>query len=94
MKKEIIEQEGMPTIIKLKVNNDQNDLVNALEAVLEMAKSGTMKNFVLVGTDKEDRMISARSNVSVLEQQQFTSFMQTECTIRTIMECAPVYKPL
>jgi hypothetical protein len=77
-----MEEKTMPKVIELK----PNPIINILESLLSMAKEGTLDSIVLAGFTKDKEIVTARSNVDLIEQQHLVSFMQIDATLRTIKE--------
>lgn len=75
-------KKAIPKVVKMNLN----EKVAVLEELLEMAKSGELESFIFAGFDNEGMLISDQAHLDVMSQQQLVSYLQTETTLRTMIE--------
>lgn len=76
---------GETKILNLYPKKDDGS-VEILEALLEMAKKGDLKNVIISGTNAEGEIITSTINASVLEVQTLIGILQLNNYKRGILE--------
>ncbi|PWV90254.1 hypothetical protein DFQ01_14430 [Paenibacillus cellulosilyticus] len=73
----------MTNIVRL--NTPQNNMIEALEFLLEKAKAGDIQSFVFAAKDKTDGNIATSwGNCDVGEQQELCSHLQVDIMYRVV----------
>lgn len=62
----------------------QQELVNRLEEVIEMAKNGELKNIILAGEMTNGEVVTGYANADVVERQFLVSNMQIDINYQVV----------
>lgn len=73
---------GSANVIPLR----KNDMVETLEAILEMAREGKVQNFIAAGFMTDGNVFTTVSKADVIEHQTLNSYLQAMATTRIIQE--------
>lgn len=73
-------------VVKLKPSN----VVESLEALLELAKEGNIDCFVFAGFSTNDEIVTSTCDTSVLDHQSLVGYLQSLATIRLISDAVEV----
>lgn len=71
-----------PTVITL----NKNELVDTLEALLEMAKKGEIEGMVAAGLLKSGEVFTATSKVDIVQQHMLSSYIHTNAMMKIVQQ--------
>ena len=78
-----MENNQKPEIIELHKGKNGDEII---DTIYQQVKSGDIDSYLFTGFTKEGEVVSAKCNVTLLEQQHLASAMQMLTTIDTLKE--------
>lgn len=69
---------GKVIVFETRDQKDQDSLVRRLEELVEIAKAGELKNFVLAGHSDDGTVLTGWSNAGINQRQELLSHLQID----------------